>query len=118
MKPSPDSIQKAHFDASASNYDQSHDGDEHTIAADLVLEFAQVQGYGALLDVGCGTGRVLKQMRRANKRMQLYGIEPNEALIRAGRSKILVEDRAGRAQRHRVGAGLKVSLNGVKQTRQ
>lgn len=51
MKPSPDSLQKAHFGGSASNYDQSHAGDEHTIAGDLVLKIAQVQSYDSRLGI-------------------------------------------------------------------
>lgn len=41
---------------------------------------------GAILDVGCGTGRLLRSARRRWPNARLFGVDPSAGMVRAGRA--------------------------------
>jgi SAM-dependent methyltransferase len=62
-------------------------GDEHSVSLSYVSAFLQRLGAGSVLDVGCGTGRALEYLKRANPEVSGYGLEPVGELLDVAVSK-------------------------------
>lgn len=62
-------------------YDLEHDAfdDDASFFANLVRE-------GPVLEVGCGTGRIVAHLARAG--LEVHGIDPSEAMLRAARERL------------------------------
>jgi ubiquinone/menaquinone biosynthesis C-methylase UbiE len=76
------------FDRWALRYERSkwqwlHFGRVHGRAFALAARFDTPS---SILDVGCGTGRLLRSSRRVWPDARLYGVDPSEGMIRAGRA--------------------------------
>ena len=77
---------KRHFDATAANYDASHDG---KFCADMyapLVEALRGVGGGRLLDLGCGNGNLLALL--AGSGFALTGVDLSEAMIDQARRRL------------------------------
>jgi ubiquinone/menaquinone biosynthesis C-methylase UbiE len=74
--------QQAYYSDTASAYDSWHlDRDiEHNIAAQFLFGMIDHFDFSSLLDVGAGTGRILRMAAAKNPHIRRHGIEPVEAM--------------------------------------
>ncbi len=81
LKTSSDAqAQSDYYADTAQNYDEMHGQDkEHDLALGWLSSLIDYHGYNSLLDIGSGTGRVLRHLKDRHD-MQFTGIEPVEAL--------------------------------------
>jgi len=70
---------KAHFNFSAADYDNSFDGKYVKPMYDFFENFFKERKEGTILDVGCGTGNVLKMLQNGKRR--LFGIDLAENMV-------------------------------------
>lgn len=80
--------QRAYYERTAAEYDAMHvdAADEHLCALHWLSTLIAQEGYQSLLDVGAGTGRAMLFLRDRHP-IRYLGIEPVEALRRAGHAK-------------------------------
>ncbi len=87
VPPGPeDDADVAQFDRWALRYERSrwqwlHFGRVHGRAFALAARFGKPS---AILDVGCGTGRLLRAARQVWPGARLVGVDPSEGMVRAG----------------------------------
>ena len=83
MDPSAREIQRRYYTETASQYEALHvaEGDEHFRALELMAGFLADEGCQSVLDVGTGTGRAMAWLRHNRPELDVYGLEPVEALI-------------------------------------
>jgi len=79
-------IQNKYYAATAHKYDSMHyrEKDEHQLALSFlvgVLDFFEIN---SVLDVGSGTGRVLRFLKDKKPAMKLMGVEPSKELREIG----------------------------------
>ena len=76
-------LQRNYYAETATRYDQMHvlAGDEHSVSLSYVSAFLQRLGARSVLDLGCGTGRALEYLKRANPKVTCYGLEPVAELL-------------------------------------
>ena len=55
--------------------------------APLFTDFAQVKDGGRVLDVGCGTGSLVKTVADMTRRSEIVGIDPAQPFIEFSRTK-------------------------------
>ncbi|MBU0609935.1 MAG: class I SAM-dependent methyltransferase [Armatimonadetes bacterium] len=79
--------QQEYYRQTAQQYDELHGGQhhpQHAVALAFLTGALDWLGAASLLDVGAGTGRVLRHLRRHRPELKLVGIEPVAALRQAG----------------------------------
>ena len=94
MKPSdPEALQRAYYARTATRYDASHlhEVSAHDRALELIAGLARSIGARRIVDVGAGTGRAVLRLRDLLPDVEVFGIEPVDALVAEGRSKGLDE---------------------------
>lgn len=74
-------IQRAYYTATAANYDALHGAETPVLALAFLDAAVNALGAKAMLDVGSGTGRVIKALARPG--LRVVGIEPVAALRKA-----------------------------------
>ncbi len=80
--------QRAYYEATAKAYDEMHLKEiEHEIALSQLLGYMRYFNFESLLDVGAGTGRVLRHANAHLDGVKLGGIEPVAALREIAYSK-------------------------------
>jgi len=81
-------IQKDYYKKTAKNYDHMHGvdsgDDEHTFALFQLIGLLDYLNISSILDVGSGTGRVIKFLNDKNKNVKIVGIEPVKELREIG----------------------------------
>lgn len=79
---SESAIQASYYARTAGQYDDRHidPADEHAIALGWMTALIEQRGIESVLDVGSGTGRVLRHLKRKLPGVVLKGIEPVNAL--------------------------------------
>jgi SAM-dependent methyltransferase len=77
-------IQRAHFAKTASAYDTAHEGDEHDFALEWLYGGLARLRAESLLDVGAGTGRILRAIAAELPSMTVMGVEPVAEMREAG----------------------------------
>ena len=81
-------IQKDYYKKTAKNYDHMHGvdsgDDEHTFALFQLIGLLDYLNISSILDVGSGTGRVIKFINDKNKDVKIIGIEPVKELREIG----------------------------------
>ena len=80
-------IQAARYAEIARQYDGEHDDPEHHVAFWFLVGMLEHLGATSVLDVGAGAGRVMAEFRRVRPDLHIRGVEPVEALRRAGHEK-------------------------------
>lgn len=79
--------QKRYYEQTACEYDENHLREpEHEFALAQLLGIMRYHGFKTLLDVGTGTGRVLRHAKHHLEGVALCGIEPVAALRDVGHS--------------------------------
>ena len=77
---------KAHFDATAANYDASSDGQfTGKMYAPLIAALRKSPG-GKLLDVGCGNGNTLVSL--IDTSLELFGLDLSDAMIEEAKKRL------------------------------
>ncbi len=85
--------QKEYYERTASQYDAMHLLEsEHEFALSQLLGIMTTYSLTSLLDVGAGTGRVLRHTRDRVPGVKVAGVEPVEGLRKIGYSKGISED--------------------------
>ena len=86
-------LQRAYYATTAADYDVMHLGGdpEHRMAMGWLAALVGSHRFTSLLDVGSGTGRVLRQLR-GDHDLRVCGIEPVEELRRQGHARGLSEE--------------------------
>lgn len=70
-------IQRRYYADTAKHYETMHSADsEHAFALELMLGSMRHLGVASLLDIGSGTGRVLRHVAGVRPDVRLLGIEP------------------------------------------
>jgi SAM-dependent methyltransferase len=95
MASSDTDIQRQYYTRTADMYDQWHGeaDDPHSLPMALAGGLCQRYGYRSVLDVGAGTGRLLRYLGEAMPSLHLVGIEPVEALRKKGHESGVAADR-------------------------
>jgi ubiquinone/menaquinone biosynthesis C-methylase UbiE len=57
----------------------------HKAALDTVASYARGAGPGSVLDIGCATGRLLRQANLLWPKARLFGVDPSEGMIEVAR---------------------------------
>jgi SAM-dependent methyltransferase len=91
--PAPEDLQRAYYARTAAAYDDSHLHEEgaHDVALGLIAGMARGMGARRIVDVGAGTGRGVMRLRELLPEVDVFGLEPVEELVLAGRKKGLDE---------------------------
>ncbi len=99
--------QRAYYTATAAHYDSAHlsSHGEHDHALELIAGLLRPLGARRIVDIGAGTGRGVLRLQELLPDCEVFGIEPVEALVAAGREKGLDESAL------RVGDGLALPLD-------
>ena len=94
-------IQKDYYARTASRYDEMHvhQKDEHYLSATLLLATLDFFEIRSILDIGAGTGRVVKLINKKRPDVRIVGIEPVAELREQGyisglSSQVLLEGNA------------------------
>lgn len=79
-------IQRDYYARTAHRYDQVHvDGhDEHAFALSFLAGCLEFLNINSVLDVGSGTGRAIRHLKRLRPDLKIVGIEPVAALREEG----------------------------------
>ena len=84
--------QRDYYERTAARYDEMHlEEPEHEFALAQLLGIARYFKYESLLDVGAGTGRVLRHAKSELPRVRITGIEPVAGLREIGHSSGIPE---------------------------
>lgn len=70
---------KQHFNNTAQNYNESHDGKFVAPMYDIIIDEIQKSESGKVLDVGCGNGNLF--MMLPDEKYELHGIDFSENMI-------------------------------------
>jgi SAM-dependent methyltransferase len=85
-------LQRAYYEATAADYEHMHGGDpDQNFALRLMLACIEQHGINSVLDVGSGTGRVLRFLKQNRPSLQILGIEPSTALRQIGHESGLTD---------------------------
>jgi ubiquinone/menaquinone biosynthesis C-methylase UbiE len=93
-------IQRAYYARTAGTYDEMHDAYEdnhgYTLAEHFMISVVEHLGIRSILDIGCGTGRVIQRIKEKMPNVKILGIEPSrelrDAAYEKGLSKAEVAD--------------------------
>ncbi len=82
-------IQQQYYERTAAQYDDMHlhrDDEQYFALSYLIgmIEFLQIK---SILDIGSGTGRVIRDLKRSHPHLRVVGIEPVKALREIGYSQ-------------------------------
>jgi SAM-dependent methyltransferase len=87
-------IQREYYRQTGHLYDDVHGGEQnpqHALALAFLSGSLEWLGATSLLDVGAGTGRVLRHLRQSRPDLRLLGVEPVAELRQAGYASGLAE---------------------------
>ena len=79
---------KAAFNQQAATYDKDIKGQHARSLYPVLLEKLSHIPFQSALDLGCGTGEMLKLILQADHRKKLYGIDLSEKMLTVARSKL------------------------------
>lgn len=96
-------LQRDYYARTASDYEAAHvaRGDEHHLGLAFMVGSLEYLGVSSVLDVGSGTGRVLRYLKQHAPHIRRVGIEPVEDLRKVAVELGVAQDeiRGGEAQR-------------------
>lgn len=74
--------QRAYYERTAASYDEAHSLEpEHVRAVGLLADAVSSNKWSTALEVGCGTGRVARELLRAVPEVEWSGLDPSEGLL-------------------------------------
>lgn len=84
-----EAAQREYYERTAIEYDEAHVAEEpeHNLALRYISVLIASLGVENVLDMGCGTGRGVKEIRRLHPGLPVFGIDPVEALLKVGIAK-------------------------------
>ncbi len=86
---------RAAFDAKAKSYEEGRLGGWYRAQGELVLDHSRLQAGSSVLDVGCGTGWLLRRMARRYAGITGLGVDLAPRMVEAARERARVEAVAG-----------------------
>ena len=86
MNKSEVDIQKAYYAETATRYNEMHvnEDDEHFFALSFMVGILDYLKIGSILDIGSGTGRVIKYIKEKRPAIMIVGIEPVKEMREIG----------------------------------
>jgi SAM-dependent methyltransferase len=86
-------MQRRYYAETAHRYEQMHvsEHDEHYFALSFMLSVLDYLGIRSILDVGSGTGRALRYIKKHRPELRVVGVEPVPELRQAGHAHGLTE---------------------------
>ena len=79
---------KKEFDRQAKDYDDAHYGDHARKIYPYILEEIAKYPASAILDLGCGTGELLKQIAMQNHGHRLFGVDLSKKMLEIAYQKL------------------------------
>ena len=79
---------RAAFNRQAATYDRGRKGQHARFLYPILLEKLSHIPFQSALDLGCGTGEMLKQISQTDSQKELYGLDLSEEMISVARSKL------------------------------
>lgn len=79
---------KAAFDQQAATYDHDFKGSHARALYPVMLKKLSQIPFQSALDLGCGTGEIMKLILQADPHKELYGIDLSEKMLAVARSKL------------------------------
>jgi ubiquinone/menaquinone biosynthesis C-methylase UbiE len=75
------SIQRAYYASTAGQYDAMHlDDPEHQVALSIMVAMLDLLEVRSILDVGAGSGRVIRHLSKVRPDLRVVGVEPVQQL--------------------------------------
>jgi len=81
-------LSNINFSKDAADYDQSKRYETLRDSYPTIVAQALSDPFGAVLDIGCGTGALLSMIRERQKSAQLFGVDLSKEMIRAATAKL------------------------------
>lgn len=81
------SLQREYYAQTAGSYDDLHDGGEFEAGLEIVLYHLKRWDAKSVLDVGTGTGRLIRELRSRDPRLPIHGIDPVPELLEVARER-------------------------------
>lgn len=87
-------IQRSYYAAAADRYEEMHVSkkDEHYLALGFLIAALDFYEITSVLDLGCGTGRVLRHIKSVRPNIRILGVEPVKELREIGYNLGLTTD--------------------------
>lgn len=79
---------KAAFNQQAATYDTDMKGQHARSLYPILLDRLSHISYHSALDLGCGTGEMMKQILQTDNCKELYGIDLSEEMLAVAKSKL------------------------------
>lgn len=79
---------KAAFNQQAATYDTDMKGQHARSLYPILLDRLSHISYHSALDLGCGTGEMIKQILQADNYKELYGIDLSEEMLAVAKNKL------------------------------
>lgn len=79
---------KATFNQQAATYDTDMRGQHARSLYPILLERLSHISYQSALDLGCGTGEMIKQIMQSDNHKELYGIDLSEEMLSVAKGKL------------------------------
>ena len=79
---------KAAFNQQAATYDTDMRGQHARSLYPILLERLSHISYQSALDLGCGTGEMIKQIMQSDNHKELYGIDLSEEMLSVAKGKL------------------------------
>jgi ubiquinone/menaquinone biosynthesis C-methylase UbiE len=87
-------IQRKYYAKTAAKYEEMHVSakDEHYLALNFLIASLDYYQIRSILDVGCGTGRALREIKTLRPDIKIVGVEPVKELREVGYKSGLAEE--------------------------
>jgi ubiquinone/menaquinone biosynthesis C-methylase UbiE len=87
-------MQRRYYAETASLYDAMHvdTSDEHSFALSFMIAMVDYFEFRSILDIGSGTGRVIRYIKKHRPNIRIVGIEPVKELREVGYSQSISKD--------------------------
>lgn len=80
-------ITRQHFDQTAEDYDNSHDGKFVQCMYEEIISRALTLEGNSILDLGCGNGNIIR-MLESKKEAEYYGLDLSESMIEQAKKRV------------------------------
>jgi ubiquinone/menaquinone biosynthesis C-methylase UbiE len=74
------------FDGKANDYEENRLGEWYIAQLKLLIEHLDDSGQGDVLDIGCGTGWLLRTLAASSPKRRFFGIDISRRMVEAARS--------------------------------
>jgi ubiquinone/menaquinone biosynthesis C-methylase UbiE len=81
-------LSKIEFNKDAAGYDQNKRYESLRESYPAIVAEALSSPFGAMLDIGCGTGALLQMIKEKRKDARLFGVDLSEQMIQVAKAKL------------------------------